>query len=199
MSKQRRPTSTSFLKGAAKATPVFVTKSAPYNFLREYWLGCEQGQSTAQEILLEASQAWKALAPHERKLFEEPEYLRARFGHLIHSVSASGLVVDLLTAQTAVIENAATSKQKDLGNEQASAFISGSPSNKQAPVASGSSKTKEPAVLKPRVVASRKRSRNLCQVCRAKLHGTKQKRIAKHSRTVSKRIMKGYKASNDLR
>ncbi|XP_022220420.2 uncharacterized protein LOC111072714 [Drosophila obscura] len=57
---------------------VFVTGSAPFNFLREYRHACVDYNMTPQELLSEASRAWQALPTDEKCLFEENEYLLAR-------------------------------------------------------------------------------------------------------------------------
>ncbi|XP_064542107.1 uncharacterized protein LOC135431097 [Drosophila montana] len=69
------------------AVPVLVTKSAYYNFLREYWLGSYERGSTPQQLVCDASAAWQGLQPRERMMFEEGPYIGAR------------LAVDLLSEE----------------------------------------------------------------------------------------------------
>ncbi|XP_001971446.3 uncharacterized protein LOC6544304 [Drosophila erecta] len=82
-------------------TPVFISHCAPYNFLREYRLACEDRNIPAMTLVQEARNAWHALSAQERSLFEETAYLMARFGQ--SSDSALRLTIDVLSArQTAV-------------------------------------------------------------------------------------------------
>ncbi|XP_039485607.1 uncharacterized protein LOC120447979 [Drosophila santomea] len=81
--------------------PVFISHCAPYNFLREYRLACDDGNIPAMTLLQEARNAWHALSAQERSLFEETPYLMARFGQ--SSDSALRLTIDVLSAlQTTV-------------------------------------------------------------------------------------------------
>ncbi|XP_017009465.2 uncharacterized protein [Drosophila takahashii] len=82
-------------------SPVFISHSAPYNFLREYRLLCDDTEIPAMTLIGEAAQAWQALSPEEKSLFEETSYLTARFGQ--SSNSAIRLTIDLLSAQQTTV------------------------------------------------------------------------------------------------
>ncbi|KAH8363221.1 hypothetical protein KR084_007246, partial [Drosophila pseudotakahashii] len=82
-------------------SPVFISHSAPYNFLREYRLLCDDTEIPAMTLIGEAAQAWQALSPDEKGLFEETPYLTARFGQ--SSSSAIKLTIDLLSAQQTTV------------------------------------------------------------------------------------------------
>ncbi|XP_022233183.2 uncharacterized protein LOC111081425 [Drosophila obscura] len=58
---------------------MFVTRSARFNFLGEYWNACAGDDVQARELVCEAATVWQALSPAEKLLFEEDKYLRARF------------------------------------------------------------------------------------------------------------------------
>lgn len=51
--------------------PVLITKSAYFNFLREYWLACRQEDKSPQALVTEASLAWQNLEANEKSLYEE--------------------------------------------------------------------------------------------------------------------------------
>jgi len=88
--------------------PVFVSHVAPYNFLREYRLLCEDTEIPAETLIGEAVQAWQALSEDERSLFEETKYLAARFCQ--SSESALKLTIDLLSAQQTTVRRVPSSQ-----------------------------------------------------------------------------------------
>lgn len=51
--------------------PVLITKSAYFNFLREYWLACTEEGKSSKALITEASFTWQELEPNERALYEE--------------------------------------------------------------------------------------------------------------------------------
>ncbi|XP_030239467.1 uncharacterized protein LOC115562320 [Drosophila navojoa] len=77
--------------------PVLLTSSPYYNFLREYWLGCDDRSISPQKMVCDAAATWRKLHPVERLMFEEPNYIGAR------------LAVDLLLPVTTQYKK--TSKQ----------------------------------------------------------------------------------------
>ncbi|XP_017121944.1 uncharacterized protein LOC108142530 [Drosophila elegans] len=82
-------------------TPVFISHCAPYNFLREYRLGCDDDEIPAKTLIGEAVNAWQALDSQEKSLFEEASYLPARFGQ--SSNSTVKLYNDVLAAQQTIV------------------------------------------------------------------------------------------------
>ncbi|XP_017063373.1 uncharacterized protein LOC108102736 [Drosophila eugracilis] len=77
---------------------VFISRSAPLNFLREYRLGCHDASLISPVTLLEeATNAWRALSLEEKCLFEEYSYLTARFGE------PNRLTIDVLSAQQTTV------------------------------------------------------------------------------------------------
>lgn len=86
--------------------PVFITNCAEYNFLREYRRGCEQNDSSPLTILREASNAWQALSPEEREMFEEEHYLRVSFD--CSSLDEVGLAVDVVAAEQMIVHRTAS-------------------------------------------------------------------------------------------
>ncbi|XP_016955776.1 uncharacterized protein LOC108028450 [Drosophila biarmipes] len=103
-------------------SPVFVSHLAPYNFLREYRLLCEDPEIPPTTLIAEAVQAWQALSVEERSLFEETTYLTAKFGQ--SSKSALRLTIDLLSAQQTTVRRVPSNpslhtisrKSKKIGN-----------------------------------------------------------------------------------
>ncbi|XP_015015916.2 uncharacterized protein LOC26528214 [Drosophila mojavensis] len=77
--------------------PVLLTSSPYYNFLREYWLGCDDRSISPQKMICDAAATWRNLHPIERLMFEESNYIGAR------------LAVDLLLPVTTKYKK--TSKQ----------------------------------------------------------------------------------------
>lgn len=51
--------------------PVLITKSAYFNFLREYWLACDEKGKSSKSLINDASLTWQELQPSERSLYEE--------------------------------------------------------------------------------------------------------------------------------
>lgn len=51
--------------------PVLITKSAYFNFLREYWLACSEEGKSSKALITEASYTWQQLEPNEKSLYEE--------------------------------------------------------------------------------------------------------------------------------
>lgn len=83
-------------------SPVFISKCAPYNFLREYRLGCDCKNIPAVTLVKEARNAWHALSDQEQSLFEEVPYLMAQFGPSIES--AMRLTVNVLSPQQVTVQ-----------------------------------------------------------------------------------------------
>ncbi|XP_043651174.1 uncharacterized protein LOC122618656 [Drosophila teissieri] len=81
--------------------PVFISHCAPYNFLREYRLACDDRNIPAMTLVQEARNAWHSLSAQERSLFKEMPYLMARFGQ--SSASALRLTVNVLSAKQTTV------------------------------------------------------------------------------------------------
>ncbi|XP_034483294.1 uncharacterized protein LOC117788600 [Drosophila innubila] len=58
--------------------PMLITKSAYYNFLREFWLGEYHEDISPRQLLDGASAAWRKLRDSERIVFKEGPYIGAR-------------------------------------------------------------------------------------------------------------------------
>ncbi|XP_017039567.1 uncharacterized protein LOC108086965 [Drosophila ficusphila] len=99
---------------AASKWPVFISHSAQYNFLREYFLGC--GDISPMTLIEEAASAWQHLSPQDRALFEEEAYLPARFGQL--SDWAIRQSIDVLSAEQTTVRHipSKSSKKSRSGN-----------------------------------------------------------------------------------
>ncbi|XP_017144592.1 uncharacterized protein LOC108157180 [Drosophila miranda] len=54
---------------------VFITRWAPFNFLREFRHACIDYDWTPQELVNNALETWQTLTPLEKSRFEQDQYL----------------------------------------------------------------------------------------------------------------------------